>query len=41
MEDYIEYLLMIKRADDAAVALCDIINDDKYTSAKGKTKHQV
>ena len=41
MEDYIEYLLIIKRYDDAAVHLVDIINDDKYVSSKEKSKYQV
>ena len=41
MEDYIEYLVIIKRFDDAAVKLVEIINDDKYVSAKGKSKHEV
>jgi hypothetical protein len=41
MEDYIEYLIIIKRFDDAAVKLVEIINDDKYVSAKGKSKHEV
>ena len=40
-EDYIEYLIQIKRYDTAAVHLVDIINDEKYVSTKNKSKHQV
>ena len=41
MEDYIEYLNQIKRFDDAAVHLVDIINDERFTSTKNKSKHQL
>ena len=41
MEDYIEYLVMIKRYDDAAQRLVEIINDERFVSTKGKSKHEV
>ncbi|XP_064616120.1 pre-mRNA-splicing factor SYF1-like [Liolophura sinensis] len=41
MEDYIEYLKLIGRLDEAAKRLVDIIDDDGFTSKAGKSKHQL
>uniref|UniRef100_A0A914D5Y1 BUB1 N-terminal domain-containing protein n=1 Tax=Acrobeloides nanus TaxID=290746 RepID=A0A914D5Y1_9BILA len=40
-EDFIEYLKQIDRLDEAAQELAIIVNEDKLTSAQGKTTHQL
>ena len=40
-EEFVEYLISAHRPDEAAERLAALINDDKYISPNGKTKHQV
>jgi pre-mRNA-splicing factor SYF1 len=40
-EEYVEYLISIDRLDEAAVKMADIVNDDKFVSREGKSKHQL
>lgn len=40
-EEFIEYLISAKRLDEAALLLVKIINDDRFYSKEGKTKHQL
>ena len=38
-EEFVEYLISIKRLDDAAVLLGKIVNDQNFVSKKGKSNH--
>jgi len=38
-EQYIDYLISIERIDEACLRLADIVNDQKFTSQKGKTNY--
>lgn len=40
-EEYIEYLISIKRLDEAAVKLAQIVNQDDFVSKHGKSNHQL
>ena len=40
-EEFIDYLIKNDRLDEAAVKLGDIVNDEKFTSKEGKSKHQL
>ncbi|GAB1597760.1 pre-mRNA-splicing factor SYF1-like [Argonauta hians] len=40
-EQYIDYLISIEWLDEAAQRLATIINDEKFVSKKGKSKHQL
>jgi pre-mRNA-splicing factor SYF1 len=40
-EEFVEYLISIDRLDEAAVKMADIVNDDKFVSKEGKSKHQL
>ena len=40
-EEFISYLISVGRLDEAATRLAGIINDDKFVSKAGKSKHQV
>ena len=40
-EEYIEYLISIRRLDDAAVKLADVLNSETFVSKKGRTNHQL
>ncbi|ESO01455.1 hypothetical protein HELRODRAFT_100710 [Helobdella robusta] len=40
-EDFIDYLKSVDRLDEAAILLVKIINDDKFQSKYGKSKHQL
>lgn len=40
-EEYIDYLISIDRLDEAGIVMANIINDDDYSSANGKSKHQL
>ena len=38
-EDFVDYLISVKRLDDAAVLLAKIVNDQDFVSKKGKSNH--
>eukprot|EP00043_Microstomoeca_roanoka_P012576 m.121881 g.121881 ORF g.121881 m.121881 type:complete len:821 (-) comp15536_c2_seq1:136-2598(-) len=38
-EEYVDYLLSIKRFDEAATQLAEIVNNTKYKSKRGKSNH--
>jgi len=40
-EEFVTYLTSIDRLDEAASRLADIINNEKFISKEGKSKHQV
>ena len=40
-EEFIDYLIKSDRLDEAAIKLGDIVNDEKFTSKEGKSKHQL
>jgi pre-mRNA-splicing factor SYF1 len=40
-EEYLEYLLNANQYDEAARVLAKIVDDEKYVSPKGKSKHQL
>lgn len=40
-EDFVEYLKLIDKLDEAANQLAILVNEDKLISEKGKTVHQV
>lgn len=40
-EEFISYLVSIDRLDEATVRLAGIINNEKFISKEGKSKHQV
>lgn len=40
-EEFITYLISIDRLDEASSRLADIINNEKFVSKEGKSKHQV
>ncbi|KAF7997599.1 hypothetical protein HCN44_006170 [Aphidius gifuensis] len=40
-EDYIEYLILIGRLDEAALKLAHIVNQDDFVSKHGKSNHQL
>eukprot|EP01104_Vermistella_antarctica_P005748 TRINITY_DN162_c0_g1_i1.p1 TRINITY_DN162_c0_g1~~TRINITY_DN162_c0_g1_i1.p1 ORF type:complete len:867 (-),score=301.55 TRINITY_DN162_c0_g1_i1:137-2737(-) len=41
IEEYVEYLTSIGRMEEAARCLGKMVNDDKFVSMKGKSKHQL
>mmetsp|Transcript_16854 Transcript_16854/g.32896 ORF Transcript_16854/g.32896 Transcript_16854/m.32896 type:complete len:838 (+) Transcript_16854:31-2544(+) len=40
-EDFIKFLKKVGRLDQAAVQLAELVNDDNFTSNKGKSKHDL
>lgn len=40
-EEFIDYLIKNDRLDEAAIKLGDVVNDEKFTSKEGKSKHQL
>ncbi|XP_064395800.1 pre-mRNA-splicing factor SYF1-like [Halichondria panicea] len=40
-ESYVEYLISIGRLNEAATKLAEIVNDEKFISKEGKSKHQL
>jgi pre-mRNA-splicing factor SYF1 len=38
-EDFVDYLISVKKLDDAAVILGKIVNDNDFVSKKGKSNH--
>ena len=40
-EEYIDYLISVKRYDEAAVKLTEVVNHEKYNSKRGKSTHQL
>ncbi|KAK4337020.1 hypothetical protein RND71_044200 [Anisodus tanguticus] len=40
-ESFVDYLIQIGKFDEAAVKLADIVNNDKFASKEGKSKHQL
>eukprot|EP00741_Cyanophora_paradoxa_P007752 tig00001206_g7500.t1 len=41
IEEFIEHLLSVERYDEAAKHLTECVNDDRFISSKGKTKHMM
>ncbi|KAB0797470.1 hypothetical protein PPYR_08463 [Photinus pyralis] len=40
-EEFVEYLIDVKRLDDAAMVLAKIVNDENFASLHGKSNHQL
>ncbi len=38
-EDYVDYLLATGNADEAAFQIAAMVNDDKFVSQRGRSKH--
>lgn len=41
VEEYIDFLIMARRWQEAADRLAEVLNKDDFVSHQGKTKHQL
>jgi pre-mRNA-splicing factor SYF1 len=41
IEDYIDYLISVEKYTEATRRLAQIVNDEKFVSQQGKSKHQL